>query len=202
MTLKTLLASALSLAYRVQAWQLPPVGLQSAIGQQHAFSSVHEDDIDIVTGSQFHGLKTFANLPYLNAFSDDESKDTKFDIAILGAPCNSSFPLPLFPRASWRHYQNSKYYCRLTNWVKVDTSTSGRPGARFGPGGIRVGSQRMFSEQISIFTGQGTMNQWAKIVDVGDVGLTWFDNTIALRQLDKAHRVCIPPRGPRCKKPG
>lgn len=48
----------------------------------------------------------------------------------------------------------------------------------------------MFPDEISIYTGEGTMNQWAKIVDVGDVGLTWFDNTIALRQLDKAHRVC------------
>lgn len=50
----------------------------------------------------------------------------------------------------------------------------------------------MFPDEISIYTGQGTMNQWAKIVDVGDVGLTWFDNTIALRQLDKAHRVSLP----------
>lgn len=159
---RCLLTAAAGLAVPAQAWQLPQAGLQHALGQQHAFSSVptHEDDIDIVSGSQFHGLKTFANLPYVNAFSDDEAEhNPKYDIAILGAP--------------------------------FDTATSGRPGARFGPGGIRVGSQRMFPDEISIFTGQGTMNQWAKIVDVGDVGLTWFDNTIALRQLDKAHRVCL-----------
>ncbi|CAN8101257.1 unnamed protein product [Discula destructiva] len=161
MRLGTLHAAAAGLSFPVRAWQLPQAGLQHALGQQHAFSSVatHEADIDIVTGSQFKGLKTFANLPYVNAFSDEEAKaaDNKYDIAILGAP--------------------------------FDTATSGRPGARFGPGGIRVGSQRMFPDEISILTGKGTMNQWAKIVDVGDVGLTWFDNTIALRQLDKAHRV-------------
>lgn len=158
---RTVLTAATSLTALACAWQLPQAGPQHALGQQHAFSSVptHYDDIDIVTGSQFHGPKTFANLPYVNAFSDEgvEESSNKYDIDILGAP--------------------------------FDTATSGRPGARFGPGGIRVGSQRMFPGAISIYTGQGTLNQWAKVVDVGDVGLTWFHNTIALRQLDKAHRV-------------
>lgn len=118
-----------------------------------------EDDIDIITGSQFHGLKTFANLPYVNALADQEAEapGNSYDIAILGAP--------------------------------FDTTTSGRPGARFGPSGIRTGSQRMFPGAISVYTGDGTLNKWAKVVDVGDVGLSWFDNSIALRQLDKAHRV-------------
>ena len=40
------------------------------------------DDIDIVTGSAFNGLTTFANLPYANCFADD---DLKLDIAFLGA---------------------------------------------------------------------------------------------------------------------
>jgi agmatinase len=30
---------------------------------------------------------------------------------------------------------------------------------------------------------------WAKIVDCGDVRMTPLDNTIALKQLDKAHQV-------------
>lgn len=30
---------------------------------------------------------------------------------------------------------------------------------------------------------------WAKIVDCGDAPLTFLDNTIALKQLDKAHKV-------------
>lgn len=156
---RTLLTIGASLVNPVRAWQLPQPSLQHALGQQHAFSNAgtHDDDIDIVTGSQFNGLRTFANLPYVNALSDEEAEGNAYDIAILGAP--------------------------------FDTATSGRPGARFGPGGIRTGSQRMFPNQISIYTGEGTLNQWAKVVDCGDVGLTWFDNLIALRQLDKAHRV-------------
>lgn len=155
----TLLTAGISLAAPTRAWQLPHANLQPYLQAQHPLSSLptHDDDIDIVTGSQFHGLKTFANLPYVNALSDEEARDSKYDIAVVGAP--------------------------------FDTSTSGRPGARFGPGGIRIGSQRIFPGAISIYTGKGTFNDWAKVVDCGDVGLTWFDNTVALRQLDKAHRV-------------
>ncbi|KAL1857464.1 hypothetical protein Daus18300_010328 [Diaporthe australafricana] len=154
------------------AWQLPRNDLPAeALGyphrgvgqqqQQHplAWAPVHDDDVDIVTGSQFHGLKTFGNLPYVNAFSDEEAQrqDAKYDIAILGAP--------------------------------FDTGTTGRPGARFGPQGIRTGSQRIFPGGTSIYTGQAPLQSWARIVDTGDVQATWLDNTVALRQLDKAHRV-------------
>lgn len=32
---------------------------------------------------------------------------------------------------------------------------------------------------------------WAKIVDCGDVRMTYLDNKIALKQLEKAHQVSI-----------
>lgn len=41
------------------------------------------DTIDIVTGSDFNGLTTFANLPYSNCFRE---RGETLDIAILGAP--------------------------------------------------------------------------------------------------------------------
>lgn len=168
MRLTSALLAAASLGSSAGAWQLPRNSLQpEALGLgashhnqgQHPFYSVptHDDDVDIVTGSQFHGLKTFANLPYLNCLSDEEAQGQEYDIAILGAP--------------------------------FDTGTSGRPGARFGPQGIRAGSQRMFPEAYSVYTGRSTLSSWARVVDAGDVGLTWFDNAVALRQLDKAHRV-------------
>ena len=136
------------------AWEFPPV---AGVHQQHPMSI--DDDVDIVSGSQFNGLKTFANLPYVNCFSDDESDGKKYDIAILGAP--------------------------------FDTTTTGRPGARFGPSGIRVGSQRMSPiAGWSIYTGENIFASWATIVDCGDAPLTWLDNNVALRQLDKAHKVC------------
>ena len=43
------------------------------------------DGIDIVSGSQFSGLTTFANLPYVSCFNDGPARE-KYDIALLGAP--------------------------------------------------------------------------------------------------------------------
>jgi len=78
----SLLIAGGSFALQAQAWQPAQADSQHILGQQHAFWSADtkQDDIDIVTGSQFHGLKTFANLPYLNAFSDEEAKGSRYDI--------------------------------------------------------------------------------------------------------------------------
>ncbi|GAB7350875.1 hypothetical protein MBLNU459_g1394t2 [Dothideomycetes sp. NU459] len=71
-----------------------------------------------------------------------------------------------------------------------DTGVTARPGARFGPGGIRQGSRRIIPEMAySVYTGQNIFKEWANIVDCGDAPLTVLDNTIALKQLDKAHKV-------------
>lgn len=69
-----------------------------------------------------------------------------------------------------------------------DTGVTGRPGARFGPQGIRSGSRRIRSDAAwSIYTGENVLRSWAKIVDCGDAPLTFLDNTAALQQLDKSH---------------
>ncbi|KAK1750194.1 agmatinase 1 [Echria macrotheca] len=71
-----------------------------------------------------------------------------------------------------------------------DTGVTGRPGARFGPRGIRAGSWRITpGEAWSVYTGRNVFQSWAKIVDCGDAHLTWLDNTVALAQLEKAHKV-------------
>ena len=57
----------------------PPLLYQPQPQQVHK----HDDGIDIITGSQFNGLMTFANLPYVNCFVDGEVEG--YDIAILGA---------------------------------------------------------------------------------------------------------------------
>lgn len=93
------------------AWEFPRIAFAPQDNAQHRFALGDKDDVDIITGSQFNGLKTFANLPYVNCFSNAEAKGKKYDIAIMGAP--------------------------------FDTSVTARPGARYGPGGIRIGSQRM-----------------------------------------------------------
>lgn len=37
--------------------------------------------------------------------------------------------------------------------------------------------------------GENAFKSWAKIVDCGDVRMTFLDNTVALKQLDKAHQT-------------
>jgi len=71
-----------------------------------------------------------------------------------------------------------------------DTATTARPGARFGPHGIRDGSRRIMAAFAwSAYTGRNTFDEWARIVDCGDAPLTFLDNTVALKQLERAHRA-------------
>ncbi|KAH7088809.1 arginase family-domain-containing protein [Paraphoma chrysanthemicola] len=71
-----------------------------------------------------------------------------------------------------------------------DTGVTARPGARFGPAGIRQGSRRITpTAGWDIYTGENVLLDWAKIVDCGDAPLTFLDNTAALKQLDKAHKI-------------
>ncbi|KAF2486858.1 arginase family-domain-containing protein [Neohortaea acidophila] len=114
-------------------------------------------DLDI-SSPVYAGLTTYANLPYVHCLADAATEVEKYDIAILGAP--------------------------------FDTSVTARPGARFGPGGIRQGSRRMAPwGGFSVYTGKNVFQQGYKVVDCGDAPLTFLDNTVALKQLDKAHKV-------------
>ncbi|KAK7985363.1 agmatinase 1 [Apiospora saccharicola] len=59
-------------------WQKPMFGEASPLGPED------DDDVDIVRGSQFNGLRTYGNLPYVNCLSDVEAeKGPKYDIAIM-----------------------------------------------------------------------------------------------------------------------
>ncbi|KAF2964258.1 hypothetical protein GQX73_g9319 [Xylaria multiplex] len=148
--------TAVLTASRVTAWQFPPSAQKPLAG--FAVDDGGDDDIDILYGSQFSGLNTYARIPYVNCFSDDAAKDTKYDIAILGAP--------------------------------FDTGVTARPGARYGPRGIRTGSQRQYADAAwSVYTGKNALKSWATVVDCGDVPLTYLDNNYALAQLTKGHKV-------------
>ena len=71
-----------------------------------------------------------------------------------------------------------------------DTGVTARPGARFGPNGIRQGSRRIAPASAwNVYTGKNSFLDWAKIVDCGDAPLTFLDNTVALKQLTKTHKV-------------
>jgi len=69
-----------------------------------------------------------------------------------------------------------------------DTGTSYRPGARFGPSGIRQGSRR-----LNLYGGYNTLlsvnpfNSWARVLDCGDIPVTSYDNAYAIKQIEQGH---------------
>ena len=50
-------------------------------------------------------------------------------------------------------------------------------------------SYRPILPWLTSLTGENTYMSWAEILDCGDAPLTFLDNTVALKQLEKAHKV-------------
>ncbi|TKA41865.1 hypothetical protein B0A49_10680, partial [Cryomyces minteri] len=50
-------------------------------------------------------------------------------------------------------------------------------------------SLRLVTAVLTLNAGENAFVDWAKIVDCGDAPLTFLDNTVALKQLDKAHKI-------------
>lgn len=72
--------------------------------------------------------------------------------------------------------------------IPFDTGTSYRPGARFGPFGIRSGSRRQ--RDIHAYTlawGNNPYEQGFRIIDCGDVPVSPFDNALAINQMEVAY---------------
>ncbi|KIL64937.1 hypothetical protein M378DRAFT_178533 [Amanita muscaria Koide BX008] len=72
-----------------------------------------------------------------------------------------------------------------------DTGTSYRPGARFGPAGIRAGSRRLtlyggYNVPLAINPFSGL-----KIVDCGDIPVTPYDNKFAIEQIEEGHKELL-----------
>lgn len=68
-----------------------------------------------------------------------------------------------------------------------DTAVTYRPGARFGPRAIRQASGRQHS--LRGFNPRADINpyqNWAKIIDCGDIPITPIDNNIAQNQVTQA----------------
>lgn len=118
-----------------------------------------DDDIDLTTDAM-GGLTSFAHLPFVPCFAADRTDD-----------------------------EIDKYDIAVLG-APFDTGTSFRPGARFGPHGIRDGSRRVRPPHSwNVYSGRNSFEEWARIVDCGDAPLTFVDNTVALKQLGKAHKV-------------
>jgi agmatinase len=73
-----------------------------------------------------------------------------------------------------------------------DTGTSYRPGARFGPQGIRAGSRRLRlygGYNVPLQTNPFYSGQ--KIVDCGDIPVTPYDNAFAIAQIEAGHKTLL-----------
>ncbi|TRM59893.1 hypothetical protein BD626DRAFT_506782 [Schizophyllum amplum] len=72
-----------------------------------------------------------------------------------------------------------------------DTTVSYRPGARFGPFGIRTASRWVHSTIYPLAWGKSPSELGAEIIDCGDVPLTPFDNEKALDQMESAYTTLL-----------
>jgi agmatinase len=72
--------------------------------------------------------------------------------------------------------------------MPFDTAVSFRPGARFGPSGIRHNSKRMSKFRgYNVPLGLNVYESGQKILDCGDIPVTAFDNTLALQQMEQGY---------------
>jgi agmatinase len=127
--------------------------------------------------------------PFIPTSDEDISLDTD---AMTGLTSFAHLPhVPCF--AGLANEEMEKFDIAILG-APFDTGTSYRPGARFGPHGIRDGSRRIRGPHSwNLYTGSNPFEQGAKIVDCGDAPLTFLDNTLAMKQLGKAHKVTIFP---------
>ncbi|KAF8522436.1 agmatinase [Hysterangium stoloniferum] len=73
-----------------------------------------------------------------------------------------------------------------------DTATSYRPGARFGPSGIRAGSRRtILYGGYNVAMNHNPLKLGLKIVDCGDIPVTPYDNSIAIQQIQQGHQEML-----------
>ncbi|XBW38739.1 hypothetical protein QEN19_004326 [Hanseniaspora menglaensis] len=76
--------------------------------------------------------------------------------------------------------------------VPFDTATSFRPGTRFGPQAIRAASQRQDKWRgFNFRAGVNPLDDWANIIDCGDIPVTPMDNTLALKQMQLAYKQLL-----------
>lgn len=76
--------------------------------------------------------------------------------------------------------------------LPIDTATTYRPGARFGPNGIRQGSRRLrILGGYNVPMDVNPFFDWAKVVDCGDVLATPYDTALALRQIEDGHKKAL-----------
>ena len=96
--------------------------------------------------------------------------------------------LPYFPCLS----SSAEKYDIAFIGAPFDTGTSYRPGARFGPSGIRQGSRRLnLYGGYNVPLASNPFNSWATVLDCGDIPVTSYDNAHALIQIETGHHALL-----------
>ncbi|TCD68086.1 hypothetical protein EIP91_011539 [Steccherinum ochraceum] len=76
--------------------------------------------------------------------------------------------------------------------MPFDTGVSYRPGARFGPYGIRSGSRRQKETRgYTLSWGMNPYAQGSNVLDCGDVPISPFDNSLAVDQMEVAYSTLL-----------
>jgi len=76
--------------------------------------------------------------------------------------------------------------------MPFDNTVTYRPGARFGPAGIRTGSRRQNDQRAyTLSWGMDPYAQGSKILDCGDIPLNPFDNNVAIDQMKVAYTTLL-----------
>ncbi|KAH7914748.1 Arginase/deacetylase [Hygrophoropsis aurantiaca] len=75
--------------------------------------------------------------------------------------------------------------------MPFDTATTYRPGARFGPSAIRLGSRRQSAQGGYALNWMTNPYLSAKIIDCGDVPVSPFDNALAIDQIATAYTTLL-----------
>lgn len=118
----------------------PPVAaMQQPIGSFAV--DIAEDPALDISGARYLGLTTYANLPYVHCLAAEGEEVEAYDIAFLGAPFDTVCLESLY-----------RYQAVLI--LSFRQGVTARPGARFGPNGIRQGSRRIEEEAAwNVYTG-------------------------------------------------
>ncbi|KAJ6591562.1 Arginase/deacetylase [Mycena vulgaris] len=75
--------------------------------------------------------------------------------------------------------------------MPFDTTTSYRPGARFGPFAIRAGSRRQGTDRATLAWGTSPGELGAGLLDCGDVPVSGYDNAKAIDQMEVAYSTLL-----------
>ncbi|KAF7370588.1 Arginase deacetylase [Mycena sanguinolenta] len=75
--------------------------------------------------------------------------------------------------------------------MPFDTTTSFRPGARFGPFAIRSGSRRQGTDRGTLAWGTSPGELGAALLDCGDVPVSAMDNAKAIDQMEAAYSTLL-----------